>query len=208
MRVIIGTPSSDISSKCVNSNHDVRATDSTKPRKLHHKLCRRGWKLSNALIVCLDQGTTVAVRSTKVLDLLAGQLLIEFDTLLCKITGDMIPTKHLWEIGKILKFEMRLQSGPNLGMILLLTTQCQVISVTLRARLMDGKWKQVGCSGSSMPPNSFEKMLARWFCHDADANGWPYNDRMSGATGWWMCLAWGGTSSAGSRAYVGHDESR
>ena len=39
-------------------------------------------------------------------------------------------------------------------------------------------------------------MVARWFCHEADAKGCPYKDRMSGATGWWMCLAWVGTSSA------------
>ena len=71
--------------KCVNCNHDIWATDPTKTHQFHDKFC--GWrgKLSYTFIVGLNEGTTIAVRSAKVLDLLVGELFIKLNALLCKI---------------------------------------------------------------------------------------------------------------------------
>ena len=100
--IVSGTPSCDMTCKCVDCNHEIWATDPTKPHQFHDKFC--GWrgKLSYTFIVGLNKGIAITMRSAKVLDLLAGELFIKLNTLPCKVCSEgqdplilrnMIPTK-------------------------------------------------------------------------------------------------------------------
>ena len=51
--IIIGTPSCDMTCKCVDCNHEIWATDPTKPHQFHDKFC--GWRGKLISIHCRTQ---------------------------------------------------------------------------------------------------------------------------------------------------------
>ena len=148
--IITDIPSRKMTRKRVNCNHDFWATDPTKTHQFHDKFC--GWR--GTFIVGLNKGTTIAMRGAKVLDLLAGELFIKLNALLCKICKvkgktpltlrNMIPTKYFWKLGRVLKLNVLPHSWPKLRMVFLRSAQWQVININTECKTQRREVKTAG----------------------------------------------------------------
>ena len=82
-----------------------------------------------------------------------------------------------------------LQDIPKPGMIGTWAGQRSIIQIDRQCQTQAWKIKAWRELLNSKPVNISARTLERWFCQGALAKGWPYNDLVSGAQGWWICLA-------------------
>ena len=157
--IIIGTPSCDMTCKCVDCNHDIWATDPTKPHQFHDKFC--GWrgKLSHTFIVGLNKGTTDHHRSEECESAWPSCRRVVHKAQRTALKNLQSEGQDPPDPGEHDSYQVLLtgRQGPQVERASAKLTRTENGFSSVRsmsshqqiARLKEGKWKQLGCSSSS-----------------------------------------------------------